>query len=191
MAALEATARAGVYSFEGMTPKIADDVFIAPGAMIVGDVEIGSGSSVWFNVVIRADCAPVRIGARTNIQDCAVVHVDPDAPCTIGDDVTVGHSAIVHGTTVGDRVMIAMGAIVLSRSVVESESLIAAGAVVPEAALVRAGTLVAGIPGKEKRELADDNRARLRLGADHYAEYSRRFRASLKPVMEEQAKHGD
>ena len=87
--------------------------------------------------------------------------------------------------------MIAMGAIVLSRSVVESESLIAAGAVVPEAALVRAGTLVAGIPGKVKRELDDDNRARLRLGADHYAEYSRRFRASLKPVMEEQAKHGD
>jgi len=191
MTTIEATTRAGIYSFEGITPKIADDVFIAPGARIIGDVEIGPGSSIWFNVVIRGDCAPIRIGSRTNVQDNAVVHVDPDAPCTVGDDVTIGHSAIVHGTTVGDRVMIAMGAIVLSRSVVESESLIAAGAVVPEAAVVRAGTLVAGIPAKEKRELDGDNRARLQLGAKHYVEFSQRFRSGLHPYSEESTTDGD
>ncbi len=180
-----ATTRPGVFSFEGKTPKIADDVFIAPGAMIVGDVEIGSGCSVWFNVVIRADCNTVRIGKRTNIQDGAILHVDPDAPCTIGDDCTIGHGAIVHGTTIGDRVMVAMGAVVLSRSTVGDEVLIAAGAVVPEAAQVPAGVLVAGVPAKVKRELDDDNRARLRLGADHYLEYGRRFRESLRPAGNE------
>lgn len=179
------TGRAGVFSFEGIAPKIAEDVFIAPGAMIIGDVEIGAGSSVWFNVVIRADCNSVRIGERTNIQDGAILHVDPDAPCTIGDDCTIGHGAMVHGTTIGDRVMVAMGAVVLSRSVVGDEVLIAAGAVVPEAMQVTAGMLVAGVPAKEKRALDDDNRARLRLGADHYLEYGRRFRASLRPAGQE------
>jgi carbonic anhydrase/acetyltransferase-like protein (isoleucine patch superfamily) len=179
------TARPGIYTFEGKTPKIADDVFIAPGAMIIGDVEIGAQSSVWFNVVIRADCAPVRIGARTNVQDGAIIHVDPDAPCTVGDDVTIGHGAIVHGTTVGNMVMIAMGAVLLSKSVVGDEALIAAGAVVPEGMQVASGALVAGIPAKEKRLLDESNRARLRLGSDHYVAYGRRFLASLTPAGEE------
>jgi carbonic anhydrase/acetyltransferase-like protein (isoleucine patch superfamily) len=179
------TTRPGVYAFEGKTPVIADDVFIAPGAMIIGDVEIGAGSSVWFNVVIRADCNTVRIGERTNIQDGAIIHVDPDAPCTIGDDCTIGHGAIVHGTTLGDRVLVGMGAVILSRSTIADEVLVAAGAVVPEEMLVRAGTLVAGVPAKEKRELDDRNRARLKLGADHYLEYGRRFRASLARAGEQ------
>ncbi|CAN5373234.1 gamma carbonic anhydrase family protein [soil metagenome] len=164
---------------------IADDVFVAPGAMIIGDVEIGAGSSVWFNVVIRADCNAVRIGERTNVQDGAIIHVDPDAPCTIGDDVTIGHGAIVHGTNVGSRVLIGMGAVILSRSTVADEVLIAAGAVVPEEMVVRSGALVAGVPAKEKRELDDSNRARLKLGADHYLEYGRRFRESLRLTGEE------
>ncbi|MGH2549743.1 MAG: gamma carbonic anhydrase family protein, partial [Thermomicrobiales bacterium] len=171
--------------FEGKTPVIADDVFVAPGAMIIGDVEIGAGSSVWFNVVIRADCNSVRIGERTNVQDGAIIHVDPDAPCTIGDDVTIGHGAIVHGTNVGSRVMIGMGAVILSRSTVADEVLIAAGAVVPEEMVIRSGALVAGVPAKEKRELDDSNRARLKLGADHYLEYGRKFRESLRLANEE------
>lgn len=184
-ARISATSRTGVYSFEGKTPVIADDVFIAPGAMIIGDVEIGAGSSVWFNVVIRADCNTVRIGQRTNIQDGAIIHVDPDAPCTIGDDCTIGHGAIVHGTALGNRVLVGMGAVILSRSNVADEVLVAAGAVVREAMDVRAGVLVAGVPAKEKRELDQSNRARLRLGADHYLEYGRRFRESLAPAGEQ------
>lgn len=177
--------RPGVYAFEGKTPVIADDVFVAPGAMIIGDVEIGAGSSVWFNVVIRADCNSVRIGERTNIQDGAIIHVDPDAPCTIGDDVTIGHGAIVHGTNVGSRVLIGMGAVILSRSTVADEVLIAAGSVVPEELVIRSGALVAGVPAKEKRELDERNRDRLKLGADHYLEYGRRFRESLCLAAEE------
>src|SRR5688572_8117978 len=92
-----ATFGAHVLSVDGKTPRIAPGVFLAPGCVVVGDVEIGPQSSVWFNAVIRGDSAPVRIGARTNVQDGAVLHVDPDAPCTVGDDVTIGHGAIVHG----------------------------------------------------------------------------------------------
>ena len=93
-----------VLALGGAVPRIADDVYIAPGAMVIGDVEIGPGSSVWFNAVIRGDSAPIRIGAGTNIQDGAVLHIDRDAPCIVGDRVTIGHGAVVHGTTVEDEV---------------------------------------------------------------------------------------
>ena len=185
MTAIGATGQTGVFTFNGVSPRIADDVFVAPGAMIIGDVEIGPGSSVWFNVVIRGDCNSIRIGSGTNIQDGAVVHVDPDAPCVLGNDVTVGHGAIVHGTTVGDRVLIGMGAVILSKSSVGNEALIAAGAVVPEGMQIGEGMLAAGVPAKEKRELDEDNRARLTLGAEHYRHYSQQFRAGLKSVGEE------
>src|SRR5215217_7406142 len=109
-------ARPNILAVNGISPKIAPDVFIAPGAVVAGDVEIGPESSVWFNAVIRGDVAPIRIGARSNVQDGAVLHVDPGTPCIVGDDVTIGHGAIVHGTTIGDGTTIGMGAIVLSRS---------------------------------------------------------------------------
>ena len=182
MTAIEPTTRPGVYSFDGKTPRIAEDVFIAPGAAVIGDVEIGPGSSVWFNAVIRADCNSVSIGARTNVQDGAVIHVDPDAPCRIGDEVTIGHGAIVHGTTVGDRCLIGMGAIILSRSELGEEVLVAAGAVVPEAARIPSGVLVAGVPGKVKRVLDDANRERLALGAEHYDEHRERYLETLEPA---------
>jgi carbonic anhydrase/acetyltransferase-like protein (isoleucine patch superfamily) len=185
MTAISTIGRSGLFSFNGKAPRVADDVFIAPGAMVIGDVEIGPGSSVWFNVVIRADCNSVRIGAGTNIQDGAVLHVDPDAPLTIGDEVTVGHGAIVHGTTIGDRVLIGMGAVILSRSSVGNEALIAAGAVVPEDARIGEGMLAAGVPAREKRALDERNRGLLTAGADHYRAYSRQFRAGLDPVEEE------
>src|SRR5574340_496500 len=97
-------------------PRIADDVFIAPGAMIIGDVTIYEGASIWYNTVIRGDTAPIVIGRNTNIQDNCTLHVDPGAPLTIGDDCTVGHGAIVHGATVGDRVLVAMNAVILSHA---------------------------------------------------------------------------
>ena len=97
-------------------PVIADDVYLAPNCVVVGEVEIGPGSSVWFNATLRGDVAPIRIGERSNVQDGAVLHVDAGTPCIVGNDVTIGHGAIVHGTTIGDGVTIGMGAIVLSRS---------------------------------------------------------------------------
>ncbi len=182
MPAIEIASRAGVYSYDGKTPRIADDVFIAPGAAVIGDVEIGPGSSVWFNAVIRGDCNAIRIGSRSNVQDGAVIHVDPDAPCTVGDDVTIGHGAIVHGTTVGNRCLIGMGAVVLSRSVLGEEVLVAAGAVVPEAASVPGGTLIAGVPATVKRDLDATNRRSLALGAEHYDEHRVRYLATLAPA---------
>lgn len=163
-------------------PVIADDVFIAPGAVVVGDVEIGPGSSVWFNAVIRGDVAPIRIGSGTNIQDGAVLHVDRDAPCVLGDRITIGHGAIVHGTTIDDEVTVGMGAIVLSRSRIGRGALVAAGAVVPEDAVVTPGMLVAGVPAKEKRPLGDELEARLTRGTDSYIENGRRYRRQLRPL---------
>jgi carbonic anhydrase/acetyltransferase-like protein (isoleucine patch superfamily) len=171
---------------DGKTPKIARDVFLAPGSVVVGDVEIGSGSSVWFNAVIRGDSAPVRIGARTNIQDGAVIHVDPDAPCLVGDDVTVGHRAVVHGTSVGNCVTIGMGSIVLSKSRIGDRAIVAAGAVVPEGAEVRAGTLVMGIPARERRELDQTEVERSEHSAAHYVDNAARYHATLRPASRDQ-----
>ncbi|MER3439047.1 MAG: gamma carbonic anhydrase family protein [Chloroflexota bacterium] len=170
---------AWVLAVNGISPRIAPDVFLAPGAVIVGDVEIGPGSSVWFNAVIRGDVAPVRIGARTNIQDGAVIHLDPDAPCTIGDDVTVGHRAVVHGTTVGNGVIIGMGSVVLSRSRVGNGVIIAAGAVVPEGMDIPDGALVAGVPATIKRMLDDERQHALIRSATGYVTNAARFRATL------------
>ncbi len=168
-----------VMPFEGIEPRIHPSVFIASGARIIGDVEIGELSSVWFNVVIRGDVHRIRIGGRTNIQDLTMCHVtNKKFALTIGNDVTVGHSAVLHGTTIHDRVLIGMGAKVLDGSVVESESLVAAGAVVREGFRVPAGTLAAGVPAKVIRELTDEERASVARGAVNYEGYIARFRSS-------------
>ena len=137
--------------FDGVFPRIASGVYLAPGSVVIGDVEIGADSSVWFNAVIRGDVAPIRIGERSNVQDGAVLHVDRGTPCIVGDEVTIGHAAIVHGTTVGDGVTIGMGAVVLSRSEIGAEAIVAAAALVPEDAVVASGALVMGVPAREKR----------------------------------------
>jgi carbonic anhydrase/acetyltransferase-like protein (isoleucine patch superfamily) len=184
--------RQGVYSLNGVTPKIAADVFIAPGAIVVGDVEIGPGSSIWFNVVLRGDTEPIRIGARTNVQDGAVLHIDPGAPGIIGDDVTIGHGAIVHGAKVGHGVTIGMGAIVLSYSTIGDHAVIAAGAVVAERTDVPAGVLMMGIPAKPKRELEPELQERMMAGAVHYVRNGRLFRETLSPASTaaEESQHG-
>jgi carbonic anhydrase/acetyltransferase-like protein (isoleucine patch superfamily) len=174
----------GIFSLNGITPKIADDVFVAPGAIVAGDVEIGPGSSIWFNAVLRGDVAPIRIGARSNVQDGAVLHVDPETPCIVGDDVIIGHNAVVHGTNVGNGVTIGMGSIVLSRSTIGERAVIAAGAVVAEDAIVAPGALMMGIPAKEKRILDEERQAFMMRGAARYVENARLFRATLKPVEE-------
>ena len=173
---------AHILEVNGLQPSIADDAFIAPGAVIVGDVEIGPGSSVWFNAVLRGDVAPIRVGAGSNIQDLSLLHVDRGNPCIVGNNVTIGHSAIVHGTILEDDVTVAMGAIVLSRSHIGCGAVIAAGAVVAEGMQVEAGALMAGVPAVMKRTLNPERRAQLAEIGGLYVENAARFRASMKSV---------
>jgi carbonic anhydrase/acetyltransferase-like protein (isoleucine patch superfamily) len=144
-------------------------------AVIIGDVEIGEQSSIWFNAVLRGDVAAIRIGARSNVQDNAVFHLDRGTPCILGDEVTVGHGAIVHGSNVGDGVTIGMGAVVLSRSCSGEETIIAASALVPEDAVVPAGVLMMGVPARERRTLSDEERSASRMNAARYLENARMF----------------
>lgn len=167
-----------ILPFAGMYPRIATGVYLAPGAVIVGDVEIGEQSSIWFNAVLRGDVAPIRVGARSNVQDNAVFHLDRGTPCILGDEVTVGHGAIVHGTTVGDGVTIGMGAVVLSRSRIGQETIIAASALVPEDAVVPSGVLMMGVPARERRQLSAEERAASRMNAARYVENARIFMVS-------------
>ncbi len=155
-------------------PSIDGSVFRAPGSVVVGDVQIGPESSVWYNVVIRADVSPVRIGSRTNIQDGSILHADPGFPCVIGDEVTVGHKAIIHGAKVGNGALIGMGAILLNGAEIGEEAIVAAGSVVTEGTVVPPGTLVAGIPAKEKRQLDDDARGMGSRSANGYVRNARR-----------------
>ena len=162
--------------FDGVYPRVASGVYLAPGSVVIGDVEIGDESSIWFNAVIRGDVAPIRIGRGSNVQDGAVLHVDRGTPCLVGDEVTLGHAAIVHGTTVGDGVTVGMGAVVLSRSSIGTEAIVAAAALVPEDAVVPAGALVMGVPAREKRLLSDEERAASRENARRYVRNAARYR---------------
>jgi gamma-carbonic anhydrase len=170
---------AHILAVNGIAPTIADDVFIAPGAVIVGDVEVGAGSSIWFNAVLRGDVAAIRVGRGTNIQDLSLLHVDCGNPCIVGNNVTIGHNAIVHGTVLEDDVTIAMGAIVLSRSHIGRGAVIAAGAVIPEGMQVEPGALMAGVPAVMKRSLNPERREQLAAIGGLYVENARRFRMTM------------
>lgn len=157
--------------------RIDPSVFVAPGAVLVGDVTIGGDSSVWYHATLRGDMAPVRVGRESNIQDGAVVHVHDDHPAEIGDRVVVGHRAIVHGARVEDEVLVGMGAILLNGSVVGSRSLVGAGAVVPEGFRVPPGSLVVGVPARVVRPLGEAEVERILTNARQYVEYARRYRS--------------
>lgn len=161
-----------ILPFEGKKPKIHPSAWIAPTAVLIGDVEIGPDSSVFYGAVLRGDVNRIRVGARTNIQDNSVLHVDRDAPCLLGDDVTVGHMALVHGASVGSGTLVGMKSALLSRSVIGSGSLIAAGAVVLEGFSVGNGVLVAGVPGKVRRELSEEESAAFIPHAGRYVSVS-------------------
>src|SRR3954453_6601358 len=173
---------AHILAVNGISPRIADDVFVAPGAIVVGDVEIGAGSSIWFNVVLRGDVAPIRIGSGTNIQDLSLLHVDRNNPCIVGNNVTIGHSAIVHGTVIEDDVTVAMGAVVLSWSHISKGAVVAAGAVVPERMQVEPGALMVGIPAIQKATLSPERREQLASIAGLYVAHPPRFRQPLPGV---------
>lgn len=148
-----------ILPFNGITPQIAENAYIAPTAVIIGDVVIGAEASIWFGVVIRGDTGAIRIGAGTSIQDNSVIHVNAEADTHIGDEVTVGHGAILEGCDVRDGALIGMGAIVLSGALVHEKALVAAGAVVREGAEVAADTLAAGVPAKERGPVSEAARA--------------------------------
>ncbi len=162
-----------IIEHRGNVPQIGRNVYIAPTAVIVGDVVIEEGASVWFNAVLRGDEAPVRVGRNTNIQDNCTVHTDTDKPAIIGEDVTIGHNAIVHGCTVENGCLIGMGAIVLNDSRIKSGSVVAAGSVVREGQTVGPNQLVAGSPAIVKRELSGDIQEILRGAVDSYLRLSR------------------
>lgn len=150
--------------------------YIAPTAVVLGDVTLGPQSSVWFQAVVRGDTEAIRIGARTNIQDGAVLHADPGFPCLLGEQVTVGHRAIVHGANIADRVLVGMGAIVMNGARVGSESIIGAGAVLAERAEIPPRSLVLGVPGRIVRTITDDEAARIVRTAENYVEASGEYR---------------
>lgn len=151
--------------------------FIAPGAVLVGDVEVGPGASIWYTVVLRGDIEPIRVGARSNVQDGTVVHVDLNCPTHIGQDVTIGHRAVIHGATLGDGCLIGMGAVVLSGARIGEGALVAAGAVVLENMVVPARCFCRGVPAKVIGELDAAMLERIRLNKQHYEEYAQAYRA--------------
>lgn len=155
--------------------KIAPTAFVAPGAVLVGDVTLGEQASVWYGCVLRGDIEPITIGPRTNVQDLTVVHVDLGCPTVIGADVTIGHRAVIHGCTIEDGALIGMGAVVLSGARVGAGALVAAGAVVKERVVVPPRTLVAGVPGKIVGELDDALLERVARNKDHYVATAARY----------------
>jgi carbonic anhydrase/acetyltransferase-like protein (isoleucine patch superfamily) len=167
-----------IKSVKGKNPIFGANVYLAENATLVGDVEIGSDCSVWFSAVVRGDVNSIRIGNNVNIQDGAVIHCTYQKAATIlGNNVSVGHNALVHGCTIHDNVLVGMGAIVMDGVVVESNSIIAAGAVVLEGTHIESGTIYAGIPAKKVKELNEEQTARLIEGiSNNYVMYSSWFK---------------
>ncbi|MDV6329808.1 gamma carbonic anhydrase family protein [Asticcacaulis sp. 201] len=156
--------------------------WIAPSADVMGDVTLGDDASVWFNAVIRGDNDPITIGSRTNIQDGAVLHSDDGLPLHIGNDVTVGHKAMIHSCTIGDNSLIGIGAVILGRATIGRDSIVGAGAVVPEGKVYPDGVLLLGAPARVVRELTPEQIGKLKQSAAHYVRNWRRFKRDLKPL---------
>lgn len=168
--------RPGLVAYKGIVPTLGQHVFIAPGAWVIGDVHIGDRTSIWFNTVVRGDVHFIRIGCDTNIQDNVTLHVTGKKfPLFIGNRVTVGHQAVVHGCVVEDECLIGMGAIVLDGARIGKGSLVAAGAVVSPGTEVPPGSVVMGIPAEIKKTLTEEEKERIRETAEHYVKLARRY----------------
>ncbi|MDG2383866.1 MAG: gamma carbonic anhydrase family protein [Pirellulaceae bacterium] len=162
-------------------PQLVDPTaFIAENAVVLGDVTIGAEASVWFNAVVRGDTSPIQIGPGSNVQDSCVLHADPGFPCEIGENVTIGHAAVVHGATIEDNVLIGLRAVVLNGARVRSGSVIAAGAIVTEGVEIPPHSLVMGVPGKVVRETTEQHLAQIRHAAEHYKIASRKYNSRLE-----------
>ena len=166
-----------ILPYEGVMPTIHPDAFIAPGAVVIGDVVIGKDSNIWFGVVIRGDVNAIRIGERTNIQDGSVVHVTRETgPTHIGSDITIGHMALLHGCSLLDGCFVGMGSKILDGAVVETGGMVAAGALVTPGKRVPSGQLWAGNPAKHFRDVSDKDRAYFEFSVGHYVELSRKYK---------------
>lgn len=166
-----------ILPYRGVWPRIHESAFLAGGVRVIGDVEIGAHSSVWFNAVVRGDVCPIRIGERTNVQDNVTLHVTHETgPLTIGDRVTIGHGAVLHACTVNEHVLIGMNATVLDGTALEPYTLVGAGSLVRPGFTAPSGSLVAGVPAKVKRELTDDERQMIEESPDNYVRYFEVYR---------------
>jgi carbonic anhydrase/acetyltransferase-like protein (isoleucine patch superfamily) len=184
---------ANIIPIHGKTPKIHETAFIAPGCTIIGDVEIGAESSIWYNCVVRADVFKIRIGERTNVQDGSVLHCDPPrpgdeegSPLIIGDDVLIGHMAMVHGCTIHDRGFVGLGAIAMNKSVIGSDAMLGAGAMLTERKVMGASELWAGRPAKLVRELPEPAIAGMRAGVMHYTENAKHHAEAVGAAIGEE-----
>lgn len=167
-----------ILAFEGRTPLLRGDAWVAPGASVIGDVEVGEGSSIWFGAVVRGDVFHIRIGRGSNVQDNAVLHVSSGKFATVvGDGVTVGHAVTLHGCTIGDRALVGIGSIVLDEAVVGEEAMIGAGSLVTPGTVIPPRVLALGSPARVKRPLTVEELAFLRFSGPHYQELARRYRA--------------
>jgi carbonic anhydrase/acetyltransferase-like protein (isoleucine patch superfamily) len=169
-----------LYAINGRKPTLGEDSWIAPSADLIGDVRLGTLASVWFGAAIRGDNTPILIGARSNVQEGCALHSDPGAPLTIGEDCTIGHKAVLHGCTLGDRVLVGMGAIILNRAVIGADSIVGAGALVTEGKTFPPGSLIVGSPARAVRELDDAAKALLKASAALYAAKQRNYAAGLE-----------
>ena len=178
---------ARLITFGGKAPRIDPAAFIAPGAVLIGDIEVGPEASIWYNCVLRGDVNHIRIGARTNIQDGSVLHVDSPRPgnpaglpTLIGEDVLIGHMAMVHGCLLHDRAFVGLGAIVMDGCEIESGGMLAAGALLTPGRRIPAGQLWAGRPAKYVRDLGEQDLAGHRLGVDHYVALAKLHAAAIR-----------
>ena len=172
-----------IFSLNGVTPKVAPDAFIAPTAAVIGDVEIGSETGIWFHCLVRGDLNFIRIGARTNIQDGTVIHIDSGGlSTTIGDDVTVGHNAVIHACTSKNRAFVGISATVLDGAVIEEGGLLGAGGLLTPGKVIGPNEMWTGSPAKLRRVMDEEERKRFDRNALVYLELARRFRAGLRSV---------
>jgi carbonic anhydrase/acetyltransferase-like protein (isoleucine patch superfamily) len=179
---MSASRQPDIRPYRGKHPQIAASAYIDPASVIIGDVVIGEDSSVWPLCVIRGDVNYIRVGVRTNIQDLTLVHVMRETnPTVIGDNVTIGHSAVVHGCTIEDRCLIGMGAILLNGCRIGTGSIVAAGALVPEGMVIPPGSMVMGVPAKVKRPLTPEEDASIVWYADNYVKHRLEFLSDIHP----------
>src|SRR5580692_2246425 len=181
--AVPPTAQGPIYTLDGITPKVAPDAFIAPTAAVIGDVVIGSETGIWFHCLVRGDLQFIHIGARTNIQDGTVIHVDSgEFSTTIGDDVTVGHNAVIHACTLKNRAFVGISATVLDGAVIEEGGMLAAGGLLTPGKVIGPNELWIGAPAKFKRVMDAEERTRFDRNAEVYRALAKQFRAGLRSV---------
>ncbi len=171
-----------IYELDGVQPRIEASAWVADSAQVMGNVEMGANSSVWFGAIVRGDTEVITIGCNSNIQDASVLHADIGKPLTVGDNVTVGHQVMLHGCTIGDGALIGIGAVILNGARIGKGCIVGAGALVTEGKEFPDGSMILGSPAKAVRELTAEQQAGLKMSALHYVENAHRFRNGLKKI---------